>query len=356
MDWLTWAVLLFLAGLGILGIAQLAVKKPKKRKIMTWIGLIAAVVFLFPVLGVANYGIDSLDNQVSFGGGQTLSAGNIGNGGSSSSGNVVATYQPTASYETQDKYSSTSVTGTSYYKKLGSVSGNNIVGGVPASTTAISNTESGSQYAYWVDNTTAGANYWVKPLIFTAGVTDNIVNKEVYNNGTGTMSVYDLVGKASATSGASNISMAGDAQANVEFTYQATNKKSAVPFGGVLVLEQNSSISEVSCTLDGSPLPLNTRFQVTYTASTVNHIGRQFELPYGFDDGTGQVKAIQCQYNNGASAAGTGVAYFASIIPADYYVSQAGDILLDTEKSADGSTTRTASDENTPKVDAFWGA
>lgn len=334
-------------GLVILALASIVAtqiwSKAKKTRMRTmWIGVIVGGIGLVSLLSPGTIGF--LDKSINLGGGTLAVA--------PSSGGVsptIATYQPTASYETQDKYSSTSVSGTSYYKAGGSLAGYSIVGGTPASTTAITNTKSGNIYTYWVSNGT----YWVKPLRFTAGTTDNIVNKEVWQNGTATLTGYDLVNKQAVTTGAYNTSMGANDQANIEFTYQGTNKRSAVPFGGVLAVEYNSTISDVSCTGDGIE-GLNSGFQVTYTPTNTANIVKLYKLAYGFDGGTGSVKTFTCQFNNGATAVGAGSMYTVSIISANYYDSQAGDILLDTEKSADSSTTRTGI--NVPTMNAYWGA
>ena len=102
-------------GLGILVllIAQLGVKNAKSRKTWTWIGVVALILGGIGLLAPGTIGF--LDDPVSFG---TLAVSGAGTTTVTSSG--ATTYQPTASYATTDKYSSTTtITGTSYYKRTG---------------------------------------------------------------------------------------------------------------------------------------------------------------------------------------------------------------------------------------------
>ncbi|MGC9309582.1 MAG: hypothetical protein ACP5D2_02705, partial [Candidatus Nanoarchaeia archaeon] len=72
------------------------------------------------------------------------------------------------------------------------------------------------------------------------------------------------------------------------------------------------------------------------------------------DDGSGEVRRISCQFKNGASAAGAGSPYYISFIPANYYVTNYGDIVLDVEKYANDDTTRTGF--GTRKGTFYWAA
>ena len=149
--------------------------------------------------------------------------------------------------------------------------------------------------------------------------------------------------------------MGANKQANIEVTYQGTNKRSAAPFGGVMVLEYNSTITSVSCT--GEDLVSSNPYQVTYTTASTAHTSKQYAFGKTLDDGTGSVRRITCQYLNGATPVGVGTpsAYRVNIIPANYYVSQEGSILLDTEKAADDSNTRTGSVFSQPSQIGYWG-
>jgi len=265
--------------------------------------------------------------------------GGTGNGGTGGTGGG-ATYQPTATYSTQDKYSTTSIAGTSYYK-----SGNN-----PAGTTALTNTDSSVSYTYWISNST----YWVKPIVFQGGGTKDIVNKESWNNASATVTLYDTVNRQSNSAGTYNTSMGANDQANIEITYQGTAKKSAGPFGGLMVVEYNSTLSSVTCT--GNELLDSNPYHLTYTVTATTNAYKPFAYTSGIDDGSGSPRTINCQFLNGATAVGAGSPYYVKFIPANYYVTNAGNIVLDTEKFADGDTTRVGSVINLPSVTAYWGA
>lgn len=334
IPWIVGALGLFL---GIFGVAKKMKKTARIWVTIAGVGLIA-LAFVFVASPEASGWLS------------TLSVGEVGTGtNAQSTSSGVVTYQPIASYATQDKYSTTSVAGTSYYKTGGSLSGNDVVGGQPATTTAITNTNKGTQYVYWVDNST----YWVKPYLFTASGTDNVVNKESLQNGSGTLTLYDSKTGQAITLASHNASMAANGQAFIRITYEGTKKYSAVPFGGLFVVEYNNTMSDVSCTGDGVLGP-NSQFQLTYTANNTVDVYKAYELEYGFDDGTGQLREINCQFNNGATDPGDGSPFFFRIIPANYYVANNGNIYLDTEKSADDSTTRIGSNVNLPFQVGYW--
>lgn len=251
-----------------------------------------------------------------------------------------ATYQPTASYSARDKYSTTSITGTSYYK----------VNGDSATTTVKTNVNVGDGITYWVSNT----SYWVKPLTKSAGA--GVTPYEVlgWSNSTATVTLYDLVNRESVTDGAYNTSLGANDQGNIEITYQGTSEGSAGPFGGKMVVEMNSTISSVTCT--GEDLVSSDPYHLTYTTSATTHTYKSWVYGPSLDDGSGAVRRIACQFKNGATAVGADSVFYVKFIPANYYVTDAGDIVLDTEKFADGDTTRTGSTINLPTATGYWGA
>lgn len=270
-----------------------------------------------------------------------VNGGDVNTNTNTGSGSGVTTYQPTASYTTFDKYASTTtVSGTSYYK----------VGSNKATTTAQTNVNKGDQITYWVDNST----YWVKPAVETAGAGVTSIEAEAYANGTATITLYDTVNRQSSDSGTYNTSMGANKQANEELTYQGTAKQSASPFGGVMIVEYNSTISSVTCT--GDDLLNSNPYHVTYTVTATTNTYKPYAYGPSLDDGTGSVRKINCQFQNGATAVGAGSAYYFKFIPANYYVTNDGDIVLDTEKFANGVTTRTGSVINQPSLTAYWGA
>ena len=251
-----------------------------------------------------------------------------------------ATYQPTASYSARDKYSTTSISGTSYYKR----------GANSATTTASTNVNVGEQITYWVSNT----SYWIKPVTKNAGAGVNPFEALGWANSSATLTLYDSVNRQSIDGTTYNTSMGANDQANIEITYQGTSEGSAGPFGGKMVIEFNATIASVKCT--GDALVSNDPYHLTYTTSATSHTYKSWAYGPSLDDGSGKVQRIDCQFKNGATAVGAGSIFYVKFIPANYYVTDAGDIVLDTEKNANGDTTLTGSTINLPTVSARWGA
>ena len=299
------------------------------------IGIIAVLLGAFLILGQAG---------VFAGSGLTFSvAGGSDAGGSDNekvgAGSGVALFQPTATYSSKDAFSSSIVSGTAYYKP-----NNN-----PATTTAYTNVNVGDDVTYWVSNDT----YYVAPKQLSVGNGVNTFTALAYQNASVTVTGYDLTNRESTANGAYNTSMSANDVANEEITYQGTAKKSASPFGGVVVVEYNSTISSVTCT--GEDLLSSNPFSVTYTPSATTHTYKVFAYGASMDDGTGSPSRISCQFLNGNAQAGAGAPYYVTFIPANYYVSNDGRILLDVEKAANNDNTRTAI-SNTIKLTANWGA
>lgn len=251
-----------------------------------------------------------------------------------------ATYQPTGSYTAKNKYSTETISGTSYYKK----------GSDGASTSATTNLNVGDVVTYWVSNATR----WVAPVTKTAGAGVTSFEALGWTNSSATVTLYDSVNRQTVTTGAYNTSMGANDNANIEITYQGTAEGSAGPFGGLMVAEFNSTLSSVICS--GDVLMDSNPFHLTYTTSATTHTYKAFPYSDKLDDGTAPVKRIDCQFKNGASAVGAGAPYYVKFIPANWYVTKAGDIVLDTEKFADGDNTRTGSTINLPSATGYWGA
>lgn len=323
-------------------IAVLAVKDSDKRKMAGWIGLVVAVI---GVIGMFVPGTP-LGNTINLGGQNavvqqpatvvvttTPTAPGITPGLSGE-----CNYQPTATYSAKDKYSTTSVPGTAYYKPSG----------LPATTTAYTNLNKGTTYTYWVSNST----YFVRPVTISADCGNNPFTADSWAYTAATITGYDLVNHQTTTSGAYNTSMGANDLANVQVTYQGVAKKSAGPFGGVMVIEYNSSISSVTAT--GDQILSSNPYHVTYSVSATSHTSKQFAYSSDLDDGTGSVRTINLQVQNGASAAGDGADWKVTFIPANYYVTNDGNIELDTEKFANSDTSRTNLGEQTATF--YWGA
>lgn len=251
-----------------------------------------------------------------------------------------ATFQPTGAYTTKNKYSTESIGGTSYYKR----------GSDSATTTQASNLNVGEVITYWTSNSTR----WVQPVTKTAGTGVTSFEALGWTNSSATVTLYDPVNRQSTTDGAYNTSMGANDKATVEITYQGTAEGSAGPFGGLMVTEFNATLSSVTCS--GDVLMDSNPFHLTYTTSATTHTYKAFPYSDKLDDGTAPVERITCQYKNGATAVGAGSPFYVKFIPANWYVSKAGDILLDTEKFADGDNTRTGSTINLPSATGYWGA
>lgn len=351
------AILIALLLAGIAMLTAVGKKAFKKKGMLNTIFLIFGIALVgYSLVGAgAQFGWYSLPDTAGqfFLSASVAGAGaGTGNGNTCPSGQVLlngvcqstggaVTYQPTASYTTTDKYASTTtVSGTSYYK----------INSNKATTTAQTNVNKGDQITYWVSNST----YWVQPAVETAGAGVTPVEAEAFANGTATVTLYDTVNRQDVTSGAYNTSMGANKNGNIELTYQGTAKASSTPFGGVMIVEYNSTLSSVTCT--GDDLLDSNPYHVTYTVTATTNTYKPYAYGPSIDDGTAKVRKISCQFQNGATAVGAGSAYYYKFIPANYYVTNAGDIVLDTEQFANGLTTRTGSTINQPSVTAYWGA
>lgn len=248
-------------------------------------------------------------------------------------------YQPTASYSARDKYSTTAVSGTAYYK----------VNSNSATTTAYTNTNKGDTIKYWVSN----SSWWIEPITKDAQAGVTVFEALGFENSSASLSLYDLINRQSVAAATYNVTLGANDNANIEVTYQGTSEGSAGPFGGVMVVEYASTISRVTCTGDDLMTGENP-YHVTYAVGSTNHTSIQFPYKESLDDGTGAVNRIECQFKNGATATTTGDTFTFTFIPANYYVTNSGDIVLDTEKNANGDTTRTGSLINSPSVSGMW--
>jgi len=340
------AIIAALVGLGIMIFG--GKMKANSRKTWGWISggavlvMVLAIVFsaaLPTQLGFLNNPL--LNQQQTIGGTTITYAVAGGNNVGQPSTTSVCAYQPTGSYTTKDKFATTTISGTSYYKPNGQ----------PATTTATSNLNKGIPYTYWVSN----SSYYAKPITVTADCGVNNFISDSWDNGTSAPSLtgYDIVNRQSTSGGTYNTSFAGNARASEQFTYQGVAKKSLIPFGGVAVLEYNSTISSVTCT--GAQLSPNSgKYHVTYTPASLAGTYQIFEVSSDLDDGSGAVRTIDCQFQNGATAAGAGSAYILTLIPANYYPTNAGDIKLDVEKFDNQDTARTGLGQISKTF--YWGS
>ena len=318
----------------VLGIIGILIAMSKKQKVMNTNKWFLALPILLLAVGFSAYNMGYLDEWISQPQSVIRSGGSIAGGGISISG--ACNYQPTGSYSAKDKFSSISIAGTSYYKPSG----------LPATTTAASNLNKGTQYTYWVDNESS----YVQPVTINADCGVNSFSADAWQNSSATVTGYDTVNHQSIADGAYNSSMGANALANLEITYQGTAKYSAAPFGGVLVLEYNDTMSSVTC--NGDYITESNPYHVTYSPSSTSTTSKQYAFTTGLDDGSGNRRVINCQFKNGATAATTSPVYV-KFYSADYYVTNAGNIVLDTQKYANDDTTSVS--KSVPTLTFYWG-
>jgi hypothetical protein len=272
--------------------------------------------------------------------------GNLGIGGQTTTptsttpgdASAACNFAPTLDDSAKDSFSTTAISSLAYFK----------VDGNPATTNEPQVLNKGESYQVWYDNVT----YYVEPKTFSATCGSNKVVLNGWANSSVALSGYDLVNRQTSSGSTYNTSMGANDQANIQLSYQGTAKKSAMPFGGVLIVEYNASLTSVSCT--GADITESNDFHVTHTPSATTHTYRIWKVLPSIDDGSGAVRTIDCQFKNGATAVGEGSAYYFKLIPADYYVSDAGNIVLDVEQFANQATTRTG--HGTISLTSYWGA
>jgi len=209
---------------------------------------------------------------------------------------ISFSFATSATYAVKDMFSSTMVSsGTSYYK----------INNLAATTTAQTNINKNDQITYWVDNTTT----WVIPKAQTAGDGVTYVEAIGLPNKTATVTIYDQIGRVDVTGNSFagvnevNVSLGANAVANVEVSYQGPAKGSAGPFGGIFSLEYNNTISSTTCT---SPYITDDHdYQLTWTPTTAvsaTHTHKEWGYKPEIDDGSGAVRRIDCQFQNGDAA------------------------------------------------------
>jgi hypothetical protein len=333
----TESIILYLAAAicviaGIIGIAKSA--KPDTKKVMNVFGVILLILgaffFIWQFGLLSGLGLNPIApiatgvTQVPF-----ISVAQTGQQtGTPVSGQCAV--QATGAYSTVNEFGTESVSGTSYYKE----------GSDKATTTAKTNLNKGSSYQYWVSNST----YYATPITKIAECKVNPFESKAYQNGSITITGYDLVKKSVINSTDSLTSMAANANAKVEFTIVGAAKTSALPFGGVMVVEYNSTIPTVACSGDGIVGP-NSKYQITYSDASTSHTHKVYEVASGFDvstDGgnTGVTKIIRCDFSNGALGA-TGDSFYIKFYPANWYLANDGSLYLDVEKKMNSATTKT---------------
>jgi len=257
-------------------------------------------------------------------GGEQVPAGDV------SCEDVQCQVIPTYTYSAKDSFSTTTVTGSTNIKEDGRD---------PVSTLA--NPQKCETLQYWVDNSTYFCEVASEDSVACGSQS---VQAKCFNNvTTTTMSVFDVENDRFLTdgdSGATNVSLAADATANIEFRYKGAAKKSSYPFGGCMVVEVPSTVSSITASGAGIENSKACPYVLTYTVSSTSNTFRAFEIPAGWDsDGKGDQKTVDIQLL-ASSSDPSGVGYITAI-PANYYVTNAGDVVLGLEKDQNQDTTRT---------------
>jgi len=339
---ITVALVLLILGLGLVVIGILQKKKAKTRQVLVWIGAVGIVIYVLSLVIVGLPLVGTVIYSSALGiPGTTLTVGGegAGNGGTPYQG-----YQPTASYSTVNHFNATVITGTSYYK----------AGSQKATTTQILNTDPNVQYQYWVSAT----GQYVIPISFTGSGTKTVVNTNAYQNGSITINGYDLIADKAITSGIANASL-GTGTAKIKFTVLGSALTTGIPFGGVLVVEANNTISQINCFGDGISAVSGSKYQLTWQPTTANLRYVYYELASGYDvspDGLiGITKTFECDFVAPASPGTTLAPYYVRIVPTNYYyVNPDGSFALDVEQKLNGLTTRTGLGQFTGTF--YWAA
>jgi len=230
---------------------------------------------------------------------------------------------PAVSYAVVDKFLNTAVTVTPNIKENGF-----------APVSALSGPTPGSKLEYWGNAST----YFVKPVKHTTICGANPqVQAMGYKNGTLTLTAFDSSYNAlTSGGGANNITVAANDNQAFEVRYDGTKNEANMPFGGCLIVEVPTTITGVA--IDG--LTAGCPYGVTYSVSAVTNTYKMFTIPDGYDaDGTGAIKTISGTLTSGTSNP-VGTAKF-TFIPANYYLANDGNFVLDIEKTANSDSTRT---------------
>jgi hypothetical protein len=291
-----------------------------KSKNNIWIWVVAAVVvlFLLGVINVPNLGNDAIDTDGT---------------------DIIQTYAADAAYATQLKFSTEAVGGTAYYAEADGIF-----------QTSAPKLDRGTEYTFWTSNSTV----YVLPKTFEAAGSNNIVNKVAYRTADADLSAWDTSNNCNVnelvTGTACNVTLGADSDAKLDIKYEGHAKTANLPFGGVMVVEYNSSIPTVSCAGDGI-VGLNGKYQVTYSDSATTHTHKVYELASGFDvsptGSVGTTKVVRCDFVNGGTAMAVGDTIKVSYLAANYYLGNDGMLYLDVEQKMNAANTRTGLDDQT---------
>lgn len=247
---------------------------------------------------------------------------------------IGCSQNPAYSYSGVDKFGTTTFTGTQYIKQ------NSLK---PVSTLA--NPTYGDKLELWIDNSSSGG-YCEVTTEPSVACGSRAIQTICYSNSTLTTKIYDDDNKAflninaGSDTGGTNVTIGANGVANLRLTYQGTSKKANMPFGGCLVMEVPTTITDV--TANGAGISSNTpcKYSYTYTIHSTSNTYKMFDVPKGFDaDGLGDLKEIPIQLKAGTTnPSGYG---WVTWKPATYYVSNDGNFELGVEKDKNQDTTVT---------------
>lgn len=248
---------------------------------------------------------------------------------------IQCAQNPSYSYSAVDAYTTTIVGGTDQIRANDRR---------PA--TSLANPEKGVTLDYWKNN----ASWFCELKSALNGVEcgAHALESQCYaNSSTYTITMYEEPAHTALTStsttgvGSSNVSIGANGQATVQVTLQGTFHESIAPFGGCYAIEYPSSIT--SATVTGalsSAIPCS--YKWTYTVASTAHTFQTFALPTDYDKSAlGDIKTANIQLQNGASDITT-ENLILTIQPADYYTTNAGDIVLAIEEDLNQATTKNA--------------
>lgn len=266
--------------------------------------------------------------------GTTTPAPQPSGGGQPVTGDVQCAQNPSYTYVGRDSLNGVSVGGTDQIRINGFAP---VTSGSPIA---------GKSVEYWKQNTTGGLCDKISS-VGACGI--QVLQTPCYkNSSTYTMTMYDEPAHTSLTSttstgtGATNVSIAANGVANIKLTLQATAKQSLLPFGGCIAVEYPNSVTSVSMTGDLSSAN-SCQYPWTYSVASTSNTYKLFAIPNGFDkDGTGTIKTVDFQIQNGATDITAGN-FVVTLQQAYYYIGNDGNFYLGIEKDRNADTTKTAS-------------
>lgn len=284
----------------------------KKLTSNTWVmlGLVVLVGFLVYMLVGGNV------PQTIGGSGTPVN----NNAVSTENNDIACPYAQAYTYSAVNKFSTTAVVGTNYIKAADKK---------PVS--SLSAPEVGSPMEYWISN----ASFFCDKVSEQAECGTHQIQTQCWTNSSLTLTAYDEY--TAIESATHNLTMGANDVKNVRLTWQGEAKEAVMPFGGCACVEYPTTISTVTASGEGLS-NAQCRFVKTYTVSSTSNTYKCFDVPSGFDaSGAGDLKEIMFQFKASASNP-SGTAYI-KFFPANYYVTNDGQITLGVEQDKNDVTT-----------------